>query len=268
MMQNKFTILGSGTCISSSHKPFAIRYPSGYFLQFKKHNFLLDCSEGIKERLEKTKFDYYQINRIFISHFHPDHFSLATFLQSIYVRIRKENEKKEVIIYGPPKIEQRFEAMWDSMHNKGHYLNKFKNTINANFVEFKNQQKIILDGDIQITPYKVVHEDMDAFAMRFELKTKTICYSGDSGYSENLIEAARNSDYFFCESTKDVGSEQNNLHLSPHSAGDIANKAGSKHLILVHYHGTNSDEEMIKDVKKSGFSKQVTVGKDFQIFPI
>jgi len=94
-MQNKLTILGSGTCLSSFYKPFDFRHPAGYLLQYEGLNIFLDCSEGIRARLEQIKFDYFNIDYIFISHFHPDHFSLDTFLQSIYVRTKKTKEQKK-----------------------------------------------------------------------------------------------------------------------------------------------------------------------------
>jgi ribonuclease BN (tRNA processing enzyme) len=56
-----------------------------------------------------------------------------------------------------------------------------------------------------------------------------------------------------------------NLHLP---GGKIAKTAGVKHLVLTHYDGENTDSEMIKDAKKSGFSGEISIGKDFQTFKL
>ena len=269
MMQNKITILGSSTCISSFYKPFDFRYPPGLLIQYKNQNMLLDCSEGIRARLEILKFDYYKINSIFISHFHPDHFALDSFLQSIYVRAKKQSEKKEIKIFGPKNIEKIFSLIWDMKHTEDHYQRNFKPQLNIKFTEINNKKTITLSKKNKIKAFKVFHENMDAYAFRFELNNKIISYSGDSGYSESLCEAALNSDYFICESTNNV--EDNNIkngHLNSYQAGTLARKTNAKHLILVHYSGIDNDDKMIESVKKSGFIGKVTIGKDFQTFSI
>lgn len=79
-MKNKFTELGRGTCLSSFYKPFDFRHPSGHLIQFNGLNILLDCGEGIRYRLDKIKFDYFDLDIIFVSHFHADYFNITSLL--------------------------------------------------------------------------------------------------------------------------------------------------------------------------------------------
>src|SRR3989344_3430435 len=241
-MKNKLTILGSGTCISSFYKPFDFRYPSGYLLQYEGLNLLLDCSEGIRVRLE-------------------------TFLQAFYVRARKAKRAKKITVFGPPGIEKHFSTIWDLKHAKGHYQTDFKKILDISFQEFSDNKEINLDNKIKITSYKVPHGEMEAYATRFLLGNKSLTYSGDSGDSENLVKAAKNTDLFICEAATEIGKKDpENAHLNPFQAGETAKKANSKALILTHYHGSNPDEAMIKDVRKSGYSGDIFAAKDFQSF--
>jgi len=266
-MKNKLIILGSGTCVSSFYKPFDFRYPSGYLLQSEGINMLLDCSEGIRARLEKVKFDYFKIDYIFISHFHPDHFSLDTFLQAFYVRARKAGQPKKITVFGSSEIERHFSTIWDLKYANGHYQKDFKKILDIDFQEFSDNKEIDRDNKIKITSFRVPHGEMEAYATRFSLGNKSLTYSGDSGDSENLVKAAKNTDLFICEAATEIGKKDpENAHLNPFQAGETAKKANSKALILTHYHGSNPDEAMIKDVRKSGYSGDIFVAKDFQSF--
>jgi len=110
---------------------------------------------------------------------------------------------------------------------------------------------------------------MDAYATRFVLGDKILTYSGDSGESNSLIEVAAGADLFISEAAVEIGKKDpDNAHLSPFQAGEIAKKANTKALILTHYYGSSPDEAMISEVKKSGYSGEIVVAKDFQTFPL
>lgn len=84
-----------------------------------------------------------------------------------------------------------------------------------------------------------------------------ISYSGDSGICESLIDIARDSDIFICESTyainlKDIALKKK--HLTADQAANIAKKANVKNLILTHISTRYTEEEVeeliLKEAKK------------------
>ena len=129
----KITVLGSGTAVSSFYKPFDFRAPPGYLLEHGGKQYLIECSDGIRGQLEKIKIDYFNTDSIFISHFHPDHFSILPFIQSIYVRTRWANQKKEINIYGPKGLENRLKTFWEMTHFKGSYDERIVPFLKINF---------------------------------------------------------------------------------------------------------------------------------------
>lgn len=59
---------------SNSATPAFGRHHTAQLLSVQKHNFLIDCGEGTQERLIKYKNKPFNINHIFISHLHGDHY--------------------------------------------------------------------------------------------------------------------------------------------------------------------------------------------------
>lgn len=55
-------------------------------------------------------------------------------------------------------------------------------------------------GPLTVTPYAVVHPSgAPAYALRVELEGKVVTYSGDTEWTDALIQAARGTDLFICE---------------------------------------------------------------------
>jgi ribonuclease BN (tRNA processing enzyme) len=90
---------------------------------------------------------------------------------------------------------------------------------------------------------------------RFETSTRSICFSGDTAYSANIVRLARGADVFVCE-VLDHGSYENNMrrakeaaeagnvestfrhvaetHSTPTDVGRMAKEAGVKTVVLNH----------------------------------
>ena len=271
-MKNQIIILGTGAATSSVYKPFDYRHPAGYLLQHNNKNILIDCSEGIRFRLESLKIDFFSIDDIFISHFHPDHFDLETFVQAVFVKARNIKKEKSLTVYGPKNIKESFNEIWDLKHFPGAYEKVLLKTINIKFFELQDGTLISLNNTIRFTPYNVFHQGglMDCYAFNIKLLDKTLTYSGDSGNCNGLVKAAENTDIFICESNANIGQDNSSTvgHLNPYQVGLIAKNAGVKHVILTHYTGKDSQNEMKEEVSRSGFKGKISIAKDFQTIPL
>lgn len=267
----KITVLGSGTAVSSFYKPFDFRAPPGYLLENNGKQYLIECSDGIRGRLEKIKVDYYNIDSIFISHFHPDHFSILPFIQSIYVRTRWANEKKEINIYGPKGMENRLITFWEMSHFKGSYEERVAQFVKINFFEFGNNKKFSVDKELSLTSFSVNHESrrMDAYSMRFQFKNKVFTYSGDCGPCQGVNEAAEGADILISECSADIGVDVTEYgHFNSYQVGTLASKRNVKTLILSHLTNKYSPSELVADVRSSGFTGTVKVASDFDVLQL
>lgn len=94
----KIKILG---CYAAT--PRTITNPTSQVLEIKSHMFLIDCGEGTQVQLRKHKIKFSQIEHIFISHLHGDHFFGLIGLISTFMLLGRE---KELHIYGPKGIKE------------------------------------------------------------------------------------------------------------------------------------------------------------------
>jgi ribonuclease Z len=97
-MAFELTILGT-----SSATPTPDRHPSAQYLVFGDHYILLDCGEGAQIQLMRFGLKSFRINKIFISHLHPDHYlGLPGLLSSLSLKGRTE----PIEIYAPKGMQE------------------------------------------------------------------------------------------------------------------------------------------------------------------
>ena len=96
-----------------------------------------------------------------------------------------------------------------------------------------------------------------------------IAYSGDSGWTDNLIDCARGADIFICEATWGATGEGKtpDMHLSGAEAGRIAREAGVDRLVLVHIPPWGDPLGALK-AARSEFSGEVIVGTSGMEFEV
>ncbi len=88
---------------TSGSMPTKNRNVNAIALKFEGFRALFDCSEGTQRQLMKANFKLMQLNAIFISHFHPDHF---LGLPGLFATMSLNERKMPLQIFGPKGIEQ------------------------------------------------------------------------------------------------------------------------------------------------------------------
>lgn len=97
-MPFEITILGS-----SSATPTLERHHTAQFLSFKQRSFLIDCGESAQTQILRYGLKSSRIEKIFISHLHPDHcLGLTGLLSSLSLKGRKDR----VQIFAPQGLEE------------------------------------------------------------------------------------------------------------------------------------------------------------------
>lgn len=177
--------------------------------------------------------DPLKISMILITHMHLDHYSgIAEFLW--YRTLSKSTE--DVLILGPEGIKHNTEEILRRLYTPEDF------EIRAEYIEDRNFENIqIFKGNHSI----------DNNAYRIEFKGKTIFYSGDTSFSENMVNGAENVDYLIHEMTF-IDAYKDLAELSKHSTVSdtlhVFDKSGAKNLIPVHF--TNETEAITKKLSK------------------
>lgn len=88
-------------------------------------------------------------------------------------------------------------------------------------------------------------------------------YSGDTGFCEELIQAAKNADLLIheCSYPTALGTDG---HTTPLELGLIAQQANVAKLVLTHFYPVcaGREREMLKDIR-TNFQGKIVFGKDF-----
>jgi ribonuclease BN (tRNA processing enzyme) len=230
------------------------------------HNYLIDCGEGIRHRLDKVKVDYFDIDAVFLSHFHPDHFNVETLIQSIQVRNFKEKVDKSLTIYGPPETGARIKSIWDAKHFTGAFDKSLAEFVKLDIREYEDEVPLDVHG-MKVTPYFLAHGNMPAAALRFEIDNKVFVYSGDTGVNDVIGNAARNANIFLVECNQRPD-KSNPGHLNPKEVGEIALKNNVSQVVLTHMPGIDATDVLLNAVHDSGYTGTVHVGRDFDVLQL
>lgn len=183
---------------------------------------LLDCGPGSTRNLNMLK-DLKKLV-VFISHYHPDHYSdLTSLLYATYTNHNLGLLDEKVKVYLPDEKCLEHDYLCDQ--TRENY---------ANFFEY-NALSFIKYGDMNITLAKNPHP-VDTYSIRVESLDGSVVYSADTGYKDNNITSlAKDADILICEASYLKGFNRvKDTHLFAYEAALIAKHANVKNLYLFH----------------------------------
>ncbi len=223
MTSLNLTFLGTGSSIPTLKR----NHPAVhlYYQGRDKHSILFDCGEGTQLQLLKAKINFMQIDYIFITHWHVDHFiGIFGLLSSMGL----EGREREINIFGPgiDKIKSevfkffnfRFKINFiDSVRegivfeNEEFFVEsmKVKHTIETVAYKFIEKPRIKLDKEKikklelnweeckKIKDKKKIKKSRKVIKLKdisFEIPGKKIVYSGDTIYLKKMEKFCAGAD--------------------------------------------------------------------------
>jgi ribonuclease BN (tRNA processing enzyme) len=254
----KIIVLGSGSCV-----PSFVRYPSSYFFYspILKENWLVDIGEGALFRLSEARESYREVDRIFISHTHPDHIEALVPLLLALKYTPGFKRIKPLFIYGPDNV-------WDYLRMRLDFAPYLKYDFPLEFIPCSHM------SEVKIGHYLLKTEKMEHFeptlGFRWNISDKVVVYGADGALSDNLIELSHNSDLLILESSY-TKNKPGPGHLTTFEAGKVAAEAGAARLLLTHFYpevAAMKEEEIAKEARSSGFKGEILVAKDLMTLEI
>ena len=282
------TFLGTVSGIPSkerSHPAIVLEY-----FGENKDTLLFDCGEGTQKQLMLSGISFMDINKVFITHWHADHFAgLIGLIQTMNLEKRKD----ELKIFGPEA-----EKFVSDIVDLGYFGLRFP--VTAINVPFEGEEIVKIDEaeEYEVYSIPVLHtvpsvaycfQEKDRWSIDVEKLKKLglrrgswlkklkkygtvsvkgkdikleevakvkkglkVVYTGDTKPCDNVIKIAKGSDLLIHDSTF-LEEEEGKAHADVKQAAQVAKAAEVKQLILTHISRRYTDASVLEKTAKKVF---------------
>ena len=244
-MAIRLIVLGSGTAV-----PCLKRSAPGYLIKYGQDTWLIDCGSGTLNRILLAREDPLKLSGIFITHLHPDHCSdLVAILHAMVVPPGR-HPAQALHIIGHERLKEYYEKCILSLMKKPPFE-----------VVFNVPERPVTLSAIEVKSFLTGHTP-DSLAYRLRFRERTIVFTGDTSFSEGLIEFARGADLLVADSSYTEKTKKG--HMSALECGRLARLAGVKALLLSHLYPVAPEEEFKKEAEQE-FKGTVLVAGDLMV---
>lgn len=240
------TVLGSGTAV-----PTRERASPSLLVQVANESLLVDGGTGTLHQLVRAGATLEALDRVLYTHYHPDHVGdLAPLLFAM--RSPEIGRQRSLWVGGPPGLRRHY-----------HLLGELYGPWIANLpfpLELQELKTETVDfGSWRLTARSVPHTDV-SLAYRIDADDGSLVCSGDTDYSDTLIDLARDADLLILECAFPEDQKVSG-HLTPSLAGEMAARAGVKRLLLTHFYPACEGQDLLTPCQKQ-FPGNVLLARD------
>jgi ribonuclease BN (tRNA processing enzyme) len=166
------------------------------------------------------------VQQILITHLHGDHFGGIPFF-ILDAQFSKRTEP--LLIAGPPGTEMRVKEAMEILFPKS---SETVQNYAIDYLEIPPDRRTSI-GPMQVTAAEVAHFcGAPPYALRIEIEGRVIVYSGDTEWTDSLLEISKGADLFICESY--FFNKKTKFHLNYKALETRRNDLGCKRLVLTH----------------------------------
>ena len=284
----RLCILGSG-----GPPPDAERFGSSYVLQLGDEYLMFDCGPATTYKLARMGMSPVQIDNLFFTHHHFDHdVDYPCFLLSRWdIGSGQENR---LSVYGPTLTEQLTERILDesvgafahdwiarinhplslgAYTSRGGVLPRRPPSLDAKDIGPGHVTRGT-DWEVTSAPAEHVQPWLDSLAYRVDSDEGSFVFTGDTRPCQSVADLAKDADVlvFVCVGIQSeiADKAESEYMCGTTGAGELAQQAGAKKLVLVHNlsigdHGPM--ERAIADVAKV-YDGEIIMGEELTYVPL
>jgi ribonuclease BN (tRNA processing enzyme) len=264
--------------------PFFIpqRKMDGQAIVIDGHVYVIDAGYGIVGRMVEAKLPFADVAGIFITHMHSDHISDYPMLA---YQVEQARAMTTVSVFGPEGIREAhagaFLTFQEDFTQRAAMLRGLLPPEKRFAVTQISKDGVIYqDERVKVTALAVPHPPIPSYAYRFDSRDRSIVISGDTSASDALADLAKGADILVHEAIYLPGfagppynmpepmlKMATTVHTTPEQAGQIAQKAGVKTLVLSHLipgENTTTDDVWRAEAAKH-FTGKIIVGHDLMV---
>jgi len=279
--QIKVTLLGTGTPV-----PLMRRFGPSILVQAADQNFVFDCGRGATQRLAQINVPSPQVDKFFLTHLHSDH---VVGIPDLWLTGWVMDREIPFRIWGPSgtaemmgHLEKAYQA---DIHIRRDLDERFAPE-GIEVVASDIEQGVAYEEDaVKITAFDVDHGHVKpAFGYRIDYEGRSVVLSGDTRYSENLIQFAQGADLLIHEvvapesvrarraaAGRDPGESERIIqhHTTPEEVGEIFSKVNPKLAVYSHIVGAQGTTEQEVDAgTRKTYSGRFEIGEDLCVIHV
>lgn len=243
------TIVGSGTVV-----PRLDRRQSCVMVKAGDETLVFDLGSGAVRGMLHAGLDPFAVDRIFFTHFHPDHTADIVPLLFAMNYGTEEPRTRPLHVTGP----EPFASFWTSITSVwGEWMIGDYPTEVSELPHLCTSPLDLSAGKLSWAP---AEHRPESIAYRLEAVGRSFVYTGDTEYSESVVELARGANTLLIECSFP---DDNPVpgHLTPESVASMATEAGVERVVLTHVYPAADNLDLVSEVGR-GYDGEVIVAVD------
>jgi len=204
------------------------RFNTCFHVTGARANFLIDCGASSVVALKRHGISLNDIRAILFTHFHADHFGGIPFFILDAQFFSKRTAP--LTIAGPEGLADYYQRVMETSFPGSSAI---KQRFELGIVELRERETQSIDG-LEVTGFKVNHGNPGGpfFAYRIAAEDRIVAYTGDTEWTDALIDAGREADLFIAEAY--FREKRVQLHLDLATLETRLPEINPKRLILTH----------------------------------
>lgn len=269
----KVTLLGTG-----SPRPSVERNGPAVLVEVGGKYLLFDTGRGVVQRLQQLDIRISDIQQIFLTHLHSDHVSA---LDDIWLTGWIYQRAMPLNVYGPKGTKAFVDHMKQSYSYDVQLRNQYSGLdLNAGLVAANNIKPGVIysEDGIKVTAFLVDHRPVDpAYGYRIDFGERSVVISGDTTYSQSLVDHALETDLLVHEimAVKSKILEKNprlqkiqRYHTSPEQLVKVLQNTKPRAAVMTHVIVVGVPEtEVVQQIKKD-YQGEIYLGEDLMSFEL
>jgi ribonuclease BN (tRNA processing enzyme) len=261
----KITLLGTGT-----PAPSLRRQSAGYLFDVGGELLVMDHGPGAFHRLLESGYRPVDVRHVFFSHLHYDH--CMDYARLVLQRWDMGAGRiPELDVYGPPPLERMTRLLFaeegvfgpdiaarvahpsslDVLRARGGTTPRQRpaphvREVHAGSLIETENWKVTVGHAAHVQPY------LECLAFRLDTRDGSVCYSGDSGRCDEMVELARGCDVLIHMNHHFTGTEPGESYRAAcgnhRDNARVAQRAGVKTLVLTH---------LLEQIDQPGIREQI-----------